>query len=453
MWRKVPLRHRLNLMFVALFALWLAVDVGRILADAGPRVQAEAGSASRLTQEFLETSLANLQNTPDPEQAVRNLVSNLQYLRHVRVGLGENAFASALVTAPDPDAAAPSWFRALVHAPTGVTTIPVVARGRLLDWIVILADPTEVVGEVWRQARREAIGGGLLALAVLVATSVFVRISLRPLAVAGDVLARLEAGDFGARAEMSGSPEFVDICARINRLGEALSHLSAANRQLLQRALDAHDEERKAIARELHDEIGPHLFALRANAAILASRIGAGAVDGAAGAAGAIRDAVEALQRQNRRILASLRPAALEELGLAAALGALAEQWRRAEPNVEVRLAIAPEVERLGSRASLALYRFVQEALTNAFRHSGARRVSASLTYETPTGPAELGDPALRGLRVRVSDDGCGVGPDIVEGMGITGMRQRVRALGGDFALRAAPERGAVAEARFGLRE
>jgi two-component system, NarL family, sensor histidine kinase UhpB len=453
MWRNVSLRHRLNLMFATLLLLWLAADIGLILANAGPRVQAEARSVSKLTQEFIETSLAGLRDAPKPEEAVIALVSSLQFLRHVRVGLGETALASAIVAPSDRRADAPRWFRALVHAPIGVTTIPVVINGRRRDSIVIVADPSDVVDEVWLQARTQVAAGGALALAVIIATGVFVRRSLRPLGVAGAALARLEAGDYGARAQTSGSPEFVDICARINRLAEALSSLSAANRQLIERVLDAHDEERKAIAHELHDELGPHLFALRANAAILASRLSPAAGDGAAEAAVAIRDQVEALQRQNRRILANLRPTALEDLGLAAALGALAEHWRRAEPEVALVLTAAAGTAELGPRASLTVYRFVQEALTNAFRHSGAHRIEAKLAYEPPTSNVALGDPALAGLRIRIVDDGRGIGADTGAGMGLSGMRERVKALGGEFACRAAPDGGAIIEARFGLPE
>ena len=453
MWRNISLRHRLNLMFATLLLLWLAADIGRTLVNAGPRVQAEARSVSRLTQEFIETSLAGLQDAPKPEQAVIALVSSLQFLRHVRVGLGETALASAIVEPSDLRSDAPQWFRALVRAPGGVTAIPVVINGRLLDLIVIVADPSEVVDEVWLQARTQVAAGGALALAVIVATGVFVRRSVRPLGVAGAALARLEAGDFGARAPTSGSPEFVDICTRINRLAEALSNLSAANRQLLERVLDAHDEERKAIARELHDEFGPHLFALRASAAILASRLGRGAGEGAAEAAVAIRDQVEALQRQNRRILANLRPAALEELGLVAALEALVEHWRSAEPDVALALTAWAGIAELGPRASLTVYRFVQEALTNAFRHSGARRIEAKLAYEPPSSNVALGDPALAGLRIRIVDDGRGIGAETGAGMGLSGMRERVKALGGEFAFRASPDGGAIVEARFGLRE
>ncbi len=451
MWRNIPLRHRLSLMFATLLLLWLAADIGRILANAGPRVQAEALSVSRLTQEFIETSLAGLRDAPKPGEALIALVSSLQFLRHVRVGLGENALASAIVTPSNSRLEAPPWFRALVHAPRGVTTIPVVLNGRRLDSIVIVSDPSDEVDEVWLQARDEVAGGSALALAVIIATGVFVRRSLQPLDVAGAALARLEAGDFNARAQTSGSPEFVDICQRINRLAEALASLSAANRQLIERVLDAHDEERKAIAHELHDELGPHLFHLRANAALLADRLGHGA--GGAEAAVAIRDQVEALQRQNRRILANLRPAALEELGLAAALRALTEHWRRAEPDVALDLTAAAGIAELGPRASLTVYRFVQEALTNAFRHSGARHIEAKLTYEPPTLSVAPGDPALAGLRIRIVDDGRGIGAETGAGMGLSGMRERVKALGGEFAYRASAEGGAIVEARFGLRD
>ena len=131
------------------------------------------------------------------------------------------------------------------------------------------------------------------------------------------------------------------------------------------------------IAHELHDEFGPHLFALRASAAVLAKKLGDDPSAGAA--ASAIEAQVEALQGQNRRILADLRPAALEELGLAEALEALVADWRRAEPAVTVALDADPRVEAMSERASLMAYRFVQEAMTNAFRHAGATRIDVSL--------------------------------------------------------------------------
>ena len=116
-------------------------------------------------------------------------------------------------------------------------------------------------------------------------------------------------------------------------------------------------------------------------------------------------------------------------------------------------LTAAAGIAELGPRASLTVYRFVQEALTNAFRHSGARHIEAKLSYEPPTLSVAPGDPALAGLRIRIVDDGRGIAAETGAGMGLSGMRERVKALGGEFAYRASPEGGAIVEARFGLRE
>lgn len=447
MWRKVSLQYRLNLVFAALLLLWLAVDVGRIMIDAGPRAREETRSASRITTAFVQTALSNLQDAPEPERAVVALVRSLQYLRHVRVGYGDQALLSSLYGASNEPSHAPEWFRALVDAPVDVTSIPVVLKNARLEPVTIVADPSDVIDEIWSAAKTEAATGAALVVAVLLATSLFLNWSLRPLKVAGDALARLKAGDFAARAQASGSPEFVDICARINSLAEALAWLSASNAELVERLFDAHDNERKAIASELHDEIGPHLFALRANAAILASRLSRATEEGRA--AIAIRDLIEALQRQNRRILANLRPAALEDLGLIAALQALVEQWRRAEPGVAIALTAADGIAALEPKASLMAYRFVQEALTNAFRHSGARHIEASLAYDPAPASTPSRHPALVGLRIRVHDDGRGMREDTAAGLGLRGMRDRVKMLGGEVAISAGAEGGSLVEARF----
>jgi two-component system sensor histidine kinase UhpB len=270
---------------------------------------------------------------------------------------------------------------------------------------------------------------------------------MRPLEVAGATLAKLEAGDYSARAEDRGPPEIRTLNARINSLAETLDGLNRANDELMERVLDAHDEERQLIAHELHDEFGPHLFALRASAAVLARTIGD--QPAARAAASAIEAEVGELQGQNRRILADLRPAALEELGLVEALEALVAHWRRAEPEVAVTLAVDPRVARFSERASLMAYRFVQEAMTNAFRHAGATRIEASLKFETPVESSGLRDPALAGLVVRVADDGRGLNGEAEPGMGLAGMRDRVRMLGGRVVIGASPEGGAVVEARF----
>jgi two-component system, NarL family, sensor histidine kinase UhpB len=448
MWRSISLRNRLNLIFGSLLALWLCMDVGRTLIEASGRARAETQNAMRLTKDLVTTTLGHLQDAPEPARAIEALLASLQNVRHVRVGVGEPSFASAIVLAASNSSQTPRWFRALVNARTEVAAVPVVFNGRRMNSIVIVSDPSAVIDEAWTSARDEALAGAMLALAAISATGLLVGRALKPLGVAGVTLARLESGEYAARAEGGGPPEIRDLNAKVNSLAGALESLSRANGELIERVFAAHDEERRLIANELHDEFGPHLFALRASAAVLAAKLGEAPT--AHAAAVAIQTQVEALQGQNRRILAHLRPAALEELGLVAALRSLVAHWRRAEPEVDLTLDAHPRTERLSDRASLMIYRFVQEALTNAFRHAEARRIAVTLTFYELGPEANSRNPELAGLVVRVADDGRGPQGEFGAGMGLAAMRDRVRAFAGRVDLFALAEGGAVIEARFG---
>lgn len=447
MWRSISLRARLNLIFASLFSLWLAADAGHVVLQASARVRAETQSAMRLTKDFVSSALARLDSLPQPD-AVEAVVASLQNLRHVRAGLGEPSLASSLMREENSESDAPRWFRALVNAPSEVVAIPVRLSDGGTKSIVIVADPADEIDEVWDGARDHALVGALLALAALAVTSLLVGRAVKPLGVASVALARLEAGDYAARAKILGPPEVRDLNAKVNSLAEALGGLKRANSELAERVFDAQDEERRVIAHELHDEFGPHLFALRAGAAVLAKKLGDD--PSARAAASAIEAQVKALQGQNRRILADLRPAALEELGLAEALEALVADWRRAEPAVAVTLDADPRVESMSERASLMAYRFVQEAMTNAFRHAGATRIDVSLRFETPPPEPSLGDAGLGGFVIRVADDGRGLQGETEGGMGLAGMRDRVRLLGGEVSISSPPGGGVVVEARFG---
>jgi two-component system, NarL family, sensor histidine kinase UhpB len=446
MWRSISLRNRVNLIFASVFALWLVVDAIHVLLQASERTRAETQSAMRLTKDFVETTLARSPEALEPD-AVKALIASLQNLRHVRAGVGDPSLASSILTEANDESEAPRWFRALIKAPVETAAIPIAAKNGGMDSIILVADPQDEIDEVWVGARDHALVGGLMALLAIGVTSLLVGRAVRPLGVAGATLARLEAGDYSARAGDQGPPEIRNLNAKINSLAETLDGLNRANDELMERVFDAHDEERQLIAHELHDEFGPHLFALRASAAVLAKTIGD--QPAAREAATAIEAQVGELQGQNRRILADLRPAALEELGLVDALEALVAHWRRADPKIAIALDVDPRVEALGDRASLMAYRFVQEAMTNAFRHAGATRIEASLKFETPVETPSLRDPALAGLVVRVADDGRGLNGEAEAGMGLAGMRDRARMLGGRVVIGSSPGGGVVVEARF----
>jgi two-component system sensor histidine kinase UhpB len=132
------------------------------------------------------------------------------------------------------------------------------------------------------------------------------------------------------------------------------------------------------------------------------------------------------------------------ELGLREALGALLRLWREAHPDVVIETTISPSLGETGDTSDLTIYRVVQEALTNVFRHAGATRVDVTIEpFQQPL-PSKR-DPAGAAL-VRVRDNGGGFASDSGSGFGLIGMRERVMALGGSVTV-TSTDAGVIVEA------
>jgi two-component system sensor histidine kinase UhpB len=433
MLRPLSLRARLLALLGAALAAGLCVGVGLLMLHAAQRVRAESDSTARLAREFAATALASLHDSEDPVAALRGLLAEVDRLRHIRIYMAD-AGAPEAVEQPR---RAPAWFAALVAAPPSVTRMTL-GPGRPGGELVLAADPGDEIDEIWSEVAALALGALGLALAGFAIVSLAVGRALSPVAALGEALERLRGGERALRVPVGGAPEFVAIAERIEQLAATLARLDEENRALIERLLHVQDEERRDIARDLHDEIGPFLFAIRARLGALARRLDGDRRDDCA----RIEEQIAALQQVNRRILGRLRPAALEEMGLAGALEALAQGWREQRPEVAIRLlcsAAAP----LDETTALTAYRIAQEGLTNVFRHARATRVDVTVETASSDGLPEL--------RVAIRDDGAGLDAAAPQGMGLRGMGERVAALGGRLTIRSAPPRGALLEARLPL--
>jgi signal transduction histidine kinase len=188
--------------------------------------------------------------------------------------------------------------------------------------------------------------------------------------------------------------------------------LEAQARALSAQLLQAQEDERRAIARELHDEVGQSL-----SGALLED------------ASPAVRSRLEDTVESVRRIALSLRPSMLDDLGLVAAL-----EWQAREVGNRTGLAIEVCAEEsageLPDAHRTCIFRVAQEALRNCARHSGATRVRVAL------------EKAVRGVTLAIEDNGKGFRAGRTRGLGLLGMEERVNQLGGSFRLRSEPGRG-----------
>jgi two-component system, NarL family, sensor histidine kinase UhpB len=448
MWQKLSLRMRLIALFALVLILGLAINIGRLLLEAGPRVQAEDESVIRLAREFIEASVVDLKDSEDPEAALAAIVGGLQRLRHVTVTREGEASRSGkeLPGATGADGgpgAPPPWFIALVRPEQATQSVPIVVEGKSLGSLVIASHPTDEIAEIWDGIVTQVEIGSALAVALFLVTIVVVSRALAPIQSLADAMASIEAGRYDTRVVPTGSAEIADICDKLNHLANALGNAVEEKQHLAERVVSLQDVERKEIARELHDEFGPYLFALRAHATSLmrVADIAKPDIDGVRRHGNAMLDQVNALQQFNRRVLEKLRPAGLSELGLNEALGALVRLWRDAHPGVVVETGVSQFLGDMGETAELTIYRIVQEALTNVFRHSGATHVTVTIEPKS-SGNGVQGGAAC----VRVQDNGEGLPSDHKFGLGLTGMRERVMALGGTMTV-ASTEDGLTVEA------
>ncbi|WP_139863144.1 histidine kinase [Bradyrhizobium ivorense] len=430
MWRNLSLRARINLLLALILLLGLSINIARLVLEAGPRVQAEDQSVIRLAREFVTTIVADLNEAADPDARLNQIVRDLSKLRHVSITRQDDAAAPLPARSGDAgEPRAPAWFVALVHPEQTSVRVPISIHGKPQS-LVITSHPDDEMAEIWDGIVTQLEVGSAITVALLLVTMLVVGRALAPLQALSQAMSGIEAGDYDARVEPGGSPELAAICAKLNHLAATLGDAVEGKRQLAERAVSLQDSERKEIARELHDEFGPYLFALRAHAGALSRLSELDKADPAAlrKHGNAILEQVNALQQFTRRILERLRPVGLAELGLGEALGALVRMWSETHPEVEIESRISDALGEVGETADLTIYRIVQEALTNVFRHAGATAVD--ITVEPAERP--IGVHGSRGCAlVRVRDNGGGLRPDYRLGHGLTGMRERLLALGG----------------------
>jgi two-component system sensor histidine kinase UhpB len=454
-WR-LSLKQRLMLLITALMALLCLAGGIYIVIRAQSDIRGEVRSATDLIERYLRAQLAlsELSWQKNHDLLPRLELAQLHDVRHVQVFFYTNSGALVETSADTqvPKDRAPLWFSWAVQrsfAPIADSIHSVAFDGVKLGYVVIHPDPTYEMDEIWNVAR--GLLGLLVAFFVLVSSLIWwaVASAMRPLERVRDALHGLGAGDLTTRLPRFDLPELASLSREFNRTADALAESTAENRRLTQRLIQTQEAERTRIAHELHDEIGQCVTAIHADAAAI-QRASADAHDSAEAAdvrdsASAIVDAAAQIKHLVRGMLQRLHPVPLGGMGLGSALREQVAMFRQRNTDVACSLHVDAVAATLDGALATAIYRLVQESLTNISRHAHARNVTIEITVGGRVDRLlqdQNGDVS-KGLDVTVKDDGEGFDVSARNaGYGLVGMRERAHALGGALSIDSRPGTG-----------
>ena len=277
-------------------------------------------------------------------------------------------------------------------------------------------------------------------LVSVVLNFVVLQIAFRPLTELGKVMKRVRAGERSLRAPLTGVDSQADQLAEAFNM--VLEALDEASRLRASQIIQAQEQERQRIARELHDETSQVLTSLLISLTLLEESV---ETQETRERIADTRALAHSTLRAIRNLSIDLRPSALDDLGLLPALRWYVKEYQK-KCSINVEFHATGFKERLPAEMETALYRIVQECLTNTAKHANANRVTITLKEETNR------------VYARITDDGQGFDyeallktPGQERGLGLAGMNERAVLLDGTLNIHSTPERGTIIEVSIPL--
>lgn len=446
---------RLVLQLVGITFVCLALTAGWVMVDAHKSVEAEAATSAERVAHELESlfwreilwrgSMRRDKVLPIPNWeslSTLKLVSPGVCITYAPEGEQPHTLCSQLEGV---GAAAPKWFSKAhesMFGPQRPIARTLTVRQPETGVVVASADPGAAVRQAWRQISIVVSVATSMAIGICLLSAVAIIYTLAPTQTIIDGLHQLESGNYRHRIASSTRGEFGLIARAVNDLAERLAQTTAERVALTKRLFEIQEEERRALARDLHDEFGQCLTATVAFA---------GSIESAAQDRPDVVEDARSIARVARRMMTTLREALarlrsqdLEDLGLEACLVQLAAGWNtRTGRETIVHLDLMGDLAAVPQAISTSVYRIAQECLTNAMRHGRSKNVYLRVERALANEGA---------IAVTIEDDGGGDPARLAasSGHGILGVRERIAALGGSLAISGAA-RGVRVVARIPL--
>ncbi len=411
----MDLRRRLvgylGTLLAGLFLMALLVNLYSLRSD----INTEVAASEQLAKILLDAS--SLDHHQPPEEAVSRLRTLIDAapLRHLRISVEE----------PDGPASTDAAFIQLAQI-LGITPPPSPVKQVKLgqQTLYIAPNPGSEIEERLGDTVRLCITLLLFSGATLLVAWWSAHRALAPVRELEAGLQRLADGEPDAALPPFDLREFRQVAGAIDQLASALKTSRAAQKQLAKQLIQVQEEERRTLARELHDETGQTLTAIGVTAAFLERNASTLDSQRIVECAQELRRDVRTNGEQLRVMLKRLRPHGMDAEGVAGALRELIASWQQRNVGIDFRLDIPARLPAMKEEQALVLYRVVQEALTNVVRHSEARHCVVRI------------HPENGALHLQIDDDGKGL-PSTGETRrgGLLGIEERLEMVQGRLAL------------------
>ena len=400
----------ISLLFVSGMVLGLSFQIG----NARQRVANEVNATATLTFELLQNLLLVSDRSNAEVIELLNGLSGLENARHLNISIiGDEQEQTPLL---ENSVQAPAWFVRLVESEP-LEYVQALSADSTQS-ISIRTNPADEIEEVWEESKRFLLVLFIVLLVLNVILLETIRRWFKPVQQIVESIEDVEQGNFHVHPSQVSLPELKVIMEKLNHLNQVLSTSKLENDRLNKQSLSIQEEERRYLAQELHDEMGQSISAIKAIAFSIAERtrnLDGQSADGARN----IGDIANHVRDHVRSMMSRLRPTVLDELGLEAALQQMVDDWNKHHADSFCTFSMEDCFAALPLEQHIHIYRIVQEALTNVSRHSKADSVQVKL-YKDDT------------YKILVQDTGAGFEHSTVKlGMGLRGIEERARALGG----------------------
>lgn len=410
------MKWRLSLLLTSLFVGVFLIALMAYVVSARYEVGRESQAVARLAEAMLGIVPQSHEIPKVPMQALRQL-DHARHIRALRAGEVDRS-----------EHPYPAWFAHLFEEGNNhwSRTIMVTEGGIPLYQTVLYSTPADELAEKWDDVMHLVSFSGALLLILNLGAWAIVYWQLYPLKALSRALESLGSGQRDVKVRLSNVEEVAAVQSGFNIMAEALQEASDGNRKLTREILRVQEEERKAIARELHDEFAQQLTAIDAESAALKYLVQD--KPSAIASVNSIREASQTLMRMVRGRLEQLRPEMLDEFGVISAIEELCDHFAQSQPKLNLSVDLPSELS-MSDELSIALFRILQESLTNITRHANATQVDVGIYVRN--------EGEHRHLDLTVADDGKGVNLESEHrrGFGLLGMSERVESLGGNFKL------------------